>query len=362
MKIVVIGLSITSSWGNGHATTYRALLREFAARGHEVLFLERDVPWYAAHRDFTEDDLLDVALYGSFDELDRHHSRTVREADAVIVGSYVPEGARIINWVLGTAFGTVSYYDIDTPVTLERLRMRNCDYLDASQIPEFDLVLSFAGGRTLSRLESEFGARRAVAFHCSVDPALYYPEKSAEKWLMGYLGTYSDDRQPGLEKLLLGPAERWAEGNFVVAGPQYPDTVRWPANVERIEHLPPANHRGFYNSQRFTLNLTRADMKEAGHAPSVRLFEAAACGTPIISDRWDGLEEIFEPGKEILIVDSGQDVLEILREISPDEAARIGAAGREKVLADHTAAHRAEELEHYLIDISEMSLAVPIMR
>jgi spore maturation protein CgeB len=163
------------------------------------------------------------------------------------------------------------------------------------------------------------------------------------------MGTYSPDRQRQLTHLLLLPARSWWSGRFVVVGPQYPASLRWPANVRRIEHLAPSQHRAFYNSQRFTLNLTRADMRQAGFSPSVRLFEAAACGTPIISDTWDGLADILRPGKEVLLAQSEADVLAYVRDLPEERRLEIGARARERVLAEHTAAHRAAELEGHVM-------------
>ncbi|MEX1049841.1 MAG: glycosyltransferase, partial [Akkermansiaceae bacterium] len=231
---------------------------------------------------------------------------------------------------------------------LARMERGDCDYLSPELIPRFQLFLSFAGGQTLRRLEDEFGSPCARAFYCSVDPAHYFPESHALRWDLGYLGTYSDDRQAGLHRLLLEPARAWKAGRFIVAGSQYPEGIAWPSNVERVEHLPPAEHRQFYNSQRFALNITRCEMIAAGHSPSVRLFEAAACGTPIISDWWEGIDEFFEPGKEILIARDTEDVIELLRHLPPAEALKVGAAGRRRVLASHTAMHRAGELEAHL--------------
>jgi spore maturation protein CgeB len=180
---------------------------------------------------------------------------------------------------------------------------------------------------------------------CAVDPDLYFPESAPAAIDLGYLGTFSADRQPKLEQLLLEPARRWADGRFAVAGPQYPAAIAWPDNVERTEHVPPHGHRAFYGSQRFTLNLTRADMVAAGFSPSVRLFEAAACGTPIISDAWPGLETVLEPEREILLASSADDVLRHLRNLPGERRRAIGAAARARILKAHTAAHRAIELE-----------------
>jgi spore maturation protein CgeB len=345
LNVVILGLSITSSWGNGHATTYRGLVRGLSARGHNILFLERDAPWYATNRDMPFPPFCRTELYSSLEDLSKRFALAVRNADFVMVGSYVPEGAAVGAWVLNTARGVTGFYDIDTPVTLAKLSARDCEYLDPCLVSQYDIYLSFTGGPILHQLEQEYGAKRARAFYCSADPELYFPQQRPKKWDMGYLGTYSRDRQPALDLLMIEPARKRHKGRFVVAGPQYPDTIPWPQNVERIDHVSPDAHRGFYNSQKFTLNITRAEMIRTGYSPSVRLFEAAACGTPIISDSWDGLETIFEFGSEILISRSPEDTLLYLHEVSDDEAHAIGKRARERVLSQHTADHRAAELE-----------------
>ncbi|SDN70010.1 Spore maturation protein CgeB [Methylobacterium phyllostachyos] len=351
MRLVVLGLSLSSSWGNGHATTYRALLKAFAARGHAVLFLERDVPWYAAHRDLPDPDFCDLALYADLDGLDGH-SAAIAGADAVIVGSYVPDGIAVGARVRGWARGVTAFYDIDTPVTLATLEAGTCAYLAAEQIADYDLYLSFTGGPTLRRLERAYGAPAARALYCSVDPEAYPALDRPARYDLSYLGTYSPDRQPTLERLLIEPARRAPDLRFAVAGPQYPAGIDWPANVERIEHLPPDRHPDFYAASRYTLNVTRADMVRAGWSPSVRLFEAGACGTPILSDRWDGLDTLLVPEFEILLPDGPDDVLAILGGQSEAERRRLGMAARAAILARHTAAARAAELERYLGEVA----------
>jgi spore maturation protein CgeB len=354
MKLVILGLSITSSWGNGHATTYRALVRELAARGHEVVFLERDVPWYAEHRDLAKPSFCETHLYPSVAALKRRFRNVVRDADAVVVGSFVPEGIAVGQWVVSVARGTTAFYDIDTPVTMAMLDAGTCEYLEPSLVARYDLYLSFTGGPTLDVLERRYGSPMARPLYCAVDPSIYFPERldHDHDHDLGYLGTYSDDRQPALRRLLIDPARAWRDGRFVVAGPQYPDRIRWPRNVRRIEHLSPGEHRAFYNAQRFTLNVTRAAMVKAGYSPSVRLFEAAACGVPIISDPWPGLDSVFEIGREILVARSTDEVLALMR---MDERTRseIGVRARRRVLREHTAAHRAGELESYVAEAIE---------
>ncbi len=352
LRIVILGLSITSSWGNGHATTYRALVKALAARGHDVLFLERDVPWYATQRDLPDPPFGRTCLYASLDELKDRFRDAIRQAGLVIVGSYVLNGVEVGEWVIDQAEGVTAFYDIDTPVTLAKLTQQDYEYLSPALIPCYDLYLSFTGGPLLKRLQREYHARRPRALYCSVDPDLYYPEQEEGEYDLGYLGTYSDDRQLPLNRLLLESARRWPQGRFVVAGPQYPATVEWPRNVRRIEHLPPGKHRRFYNAQRFTLNVTRAPMVTAGYSPSVRLFEAAACGVPVITDAWRGLDEFFTPGDEIFVCHSADNALQYLTEMPEPERRRVGEHALQRVLSAHTAAHRAATLESYFDEVA----------
>ena len=341
MKLVFLGLSLSSSWGNGHATTYRALIGALSKQ-HEVLFLERDQPWYAENRDMPNPNFCRLAFYNHIQDL--HQFRTeIATADAVVIGSYVTEGAAVARLIEDWVQGVFCFYDIDTPVTLSKLRRGDADYISADTIPLFNLYLSFTGGPTLQRLQKEFGAQAAVALYCSVDDTRYHSMALQQRWDLGYLGTYSDDRQPALERLLIEPARRLPDKRFVVAGPQYPAHIAWPGNVERIEHLPPASHAGFYNAQAWTLNITRADMVAAGYSPSVRLFEASACGTPIISDPWPGLETIFSPKQEIAMASTSDDVIAALS-MPEEERVRLGEAGQARCLANHTATHRATDL------------------
>jgi spore maturation protein CgeB len=350
LNIVVIGLSVTSSWGNGHATTYRALLGALAQRGHTVTFLERDVPWYREHRDLENPSGWSVRLYNSLADLPRQFSDLVATANLVIVGSYVPDGISIAEWVTSQAQGITAFYDIDTPVTLAGIES-GLDYIAPRLIPRFDLYLSFSGGPVPAMLEDTYGSPMARVLYCSADLCAYRPHTAAPKWSLGYLGTYSEDRQPNLEQLLIAPAHQLGDERFVVAGSKYPAELNWPDNVERIEHLAGESHAAFYSAQRFALNVTRADMRMLGFSPSVRLFEAAACGTPIISDRWPGLETLFAPS-EILLADGPRDVIQILTAMSEDTRLSIAEQARRRVRNDHTPDHRARQLESYFLEVA----------
>jgi spore maturation protein CgeB len=357
LKIVILGLSITSSWGNGHATTYRGLVRELCARGHEVLFLERNTEWYSSNRDLPNPPYGRTELYDSVKELKSRFATAIRDADFVIVGSYVQDGIVFGEWVNKIAQGVTAFYDIDTPVTMSNLIKGRADYISAELIPRYRIYLSFTGGPLLNYIEEHYGSPMARPLYCSVDANIYFPEQREMRWDLGYMGTYSDDRQPTVDRLLLEPARQWKKGRFTVAGPQYPRSLRWPRNVKRFTHLPPGKHRGFYNSQRFTLNVTRVNMIAAGFSPSVRLFEAAACGTPIISDSWPGIETFFKPGEEILISNSSDETLLYLKDVSELDRRRLSSRARERVLSEHTARHRAAELENYVLEVLKPAFA-----
>jgi spore maturation protein CgeB len=351
LDIVIFGLSITSSWGNGHATTYRALIKALAARGHTITFLERDVPWYRENRDLRSSPFCRIELYDSLKSVSQRYGSLVAEADVVMLGSFVPDGAVLGDWITSVTRGITAFYDIDTPVTLSRLERGHAEYITPSLIPRFNVYLSFTGGPTLQLIDDIYGSPRARALYCAADIQKHVPVETPEKWTLGYIGTYSDDRQPLLEQFMLEPARRLPAQRFVVVGAQYPRSIRWPANVEQIEHLPPDQHSEFYCSQRYTLNLTRPDMVTAGYSPSVRLFEAGACGVPVISDQWPGLDTFFTPGSEILLADGADSVVRILAEVPDMQRRKIAAAARNKVLKHHTAEHRAIEFERYVEEV-----------
>ncbi len=351
MKLVVYGLSITSSWGNGHATTYRALLRALARRGHRILFIEKDVEWYRSHRDMPDPGFCTVQLYESWAQDEATLLAAAADADAILVGSYFADATEASRALFAQARCPVLFYDIDTPITLAALRAEGrIAYLDAVDIPHYAAYLTFTGGPVLQELERRFGAKKAVALFCSVDPDLYRPSALRTEFQadLSYLGTYAADRQIKLLRLLDEPASLLPTASFLVAGPLYPSDTRWRSNVRHLDHVAPADHPAFYSSSRFTLNLTRDDMVQAGHSPSVRLFEASACGAAILSDDWAGLSDLLTPGEEILLPKDSAEVADMLQHLTDGERVRIGANARIRILAEHTAAHRAVELEAVL--------------
>jgi spore maturation protein CgeB len=346
MKLVVFGLSVSSSWGNGHATLWRGLIRALAALGHQVVFYERDVPYYAGARDLTELPNSELKLYGSWDDILLEARADVRDADVSMVTSYCPDGVVASELVLSSASGVRAFYDLDTPVTLERLRRGEAvPYIGPGGLADFDLVLSYTGGAALIELEQRLGARRVLPLYGSVDPSVHYPVPPVDRYRadLSYLGTYAEDRQRALLQLFIEPARRQPAKRFLIGGAQYPSAFPWSDNIFFVRHLPPSEHALFYCSSRLTLNITRAPMAEMGYCPSGRLFEAAACGAPVLTDSWIGLDEFFRSGDEVLVAETTEQAVAAL-DISDEQLTRIARAARERVLADHTAERRATQL------------------
>lgn len=348
-NVVIFGLTVSSSWGNGHATVWRSLLRSFAALGNRATFFERDVPYYAHTRDMWQGEGYDLALYQEWPSIEQRAKQALADADAAIVTSYCPDALAATELVTDSNALRV-FYDLDTPVTLERLdRGETVEYLPPNGLASFDLVLSFTGGKALDDLRDRLGAKKVLPLYGSVDETKHRPVEARPRYEsdLSYLGTYAADRQEGVERLLVGAARVLPNKRFIIGGSLYPRDFPWTDNIWFLEHVPPPEHPAFYSSSRVTLNVTRAAMAKSGYCPSGRLFEAAACGTPILSDAWDGLDTFFEPGKEILTATSTDDAVRAIS-LDAEELAGIGRAARERVLADHTGVRRAEQLMQYL--------------
>ncbi|MDB5409934.1 MAG: hypothetical protein JWL84_4846 [Rhodospirillales bacterium] len=347
MKLVIFGLTVSSSWGNGHATLWRGLFRALLSQDCRIVFYERDVPYYAEHRDLRElPPGGTLRLYDDWAEAVAPAVRDLAYADIAIVTSYCPDGIAASNLVLSSAAGLRVFYDLDTPVTLARLAAGEAvGYIGPRGLADFDLVLSYTGGAALDELRSRLGARRVEPLYGSVDPEMHrrvaaLPQYAAD---FSYLGTYARDRQAALEMLFVEPARRLPNRRFVIGGAQYPGAFPWTSNTHFVRHLPPGEHAAFFSSSRLTLNVTRQPMAAMGFCPSGRMFEAAACGTPILTDWWDGLEAFFEPGSEIIVARDTDDALAAI-EMSEAQRNAIAVRARERALAEHTAERRAARL------------------
>jgi spore maturation protein CgeB len=344
LQILFFGLTISSSWGNGHATPYRALVRALHDLNLEVVFYEKDVPYYAKHRDFDRHDDCELILYTDWESIRSSALRRAQACDIVVTASYLPDGARISEELLGLEGPLHVFYDLDTPITLSRMQSEGVDYLRAELITRFDLYLSFTGGSILHVLEREFGARCALPLYGCVDPDLYHRVERQERFAcdLSFMGTYAPDRENCFRDLFLTPAERSPQQSFLLAGSMYPTEWQWPRGMKRMEHVAPSDHPALYSSSRATLNLTRSEMARSGYCPSGRFFEASACGTPLLTDEWQGLDSFFDLQQELLVVHSTEDVMRALA-LPDTELQRIATRARQRTLDEHTGRRRAEQ-------------------
>jgi spore maturation protein CgeB len=357
MKFVIFGLTVSTSWGNGHAMLWRGLISALVEQGHRVVFFEKDLPCHAPHRDLEElPPGAELVLYSSWEEVLPRVSRELAGADVGLVTSSCPDGATASRRVIESSVPVRCFYDMDTPLTLERAqRGEPVEYIPSEGLGYFDIVLSYTGGQALRALCTLLGARCVAPLYCSVDPGVHYPVPPRHSYLgdLSYLGTYAENRQAALQRLFLEPARRLPQRRFVIGGAQYPADFAWTPNLLFVRQLPPVEHSAFYCSSRITLNVTRGPLAEMGYCPSRRLFKAAACGVPVLTDDWKGLDTFFRVGEEILVARTTEDTLEALSR-SPEELARMGRAARERALTEHTATRRAEEL----VELMETALTL----
>lgn len=348
MKLTIFGLAITSSWGNGHATTFRALCNALHRRGHRIVFFEHNFEWYQNNRDLPEPEYCEVRIFEDWNQVLPQVRAELKDTDVALVGSYFPDGISALDEIIESNVPVKAFYDIDTPITIASLEQQGrTDYLLTRHLPELDIYFTFTGGPMLKKLETEFNVRFAAPLYCSFDPEKYHERPPVPRFEcdLSYMGTYAPDRQPKIEDLFCSSARRLPRHRFILAGPQYPKSISWPSNVERIMHLSPCYHAALYCSSRLVLNVTRRDMVMAGFSPSVRLFEAAACAAAMVSDNWPGLETFFVPGEEILLPQDRDDMVHYLTNIDVTELRRIGRAAQARVLAKHTSDARALEFE-----------------
>lgn len=346
MRIVIFGLTISSSWGNGHATLWRGLCKALQRVGHQVAFFERDVPYYANDRDWHSLPDGELVLYGQWQDVQRKAQAEVNQADFAIVTSYCPDAIAASQLIFDSPACVSVFYDLDTPVTLERLaRLQSVPYIPSEGLGAFDLVLSYTGGAALDALQDQLGARRVAALYGHADPELHRPAAPVDAYAaqLSYLGTYSDDRQSTLETLFVEAARQRPQSRFLIGGAQYPDNFPWSDNIYFVRHVSPGSHPAFFSSSTLTLNVTRDAMVRMGWCPPGRMFEAAACGAALVSDEWEGLDAFYTPGSEIITANSTGAVLDAL-DMERSAIAHMAARARERTLDEHTSAHRAAEL------------------
>ncbi|MEM6772639.1 MAG: glycosyltransferase, partial [Bacteroidota bacterium] len=315
IDLVIIGRSVLSSFENPTADLYRGLINQLAQHGHRTTFLEK--AYFGPKRpvrDMLRSPYCEVWTYSTTDDLLDQYTPVIQAADVVLLGSGVEDSERIAIWIAAEARGLKVYYDTDLAKTIHNLQQAEIagDCLSCRTIGNFNLFLSTTGGPTLEKLAEDNELTFARPLYESVDPYTFYRTDADKSYDLGFIGNYKSDRAELLEKTLLGPAQFTPNRRFSLAGGGYEITESWPSNVTYLEYLPAANMVDFYNRQRCSLVLSRGDRRNMGFTPTKRLLAAAACGVPVLTDNWEGLDYFLEPGREVFCVNDRESVLSAL--------------------------------------------------
>ncbi len=355
LDLVIIGRSILSSYSNPAADLYRGLINELARHGHRTTFLEPYDFAGIAHRDMLRSPYCEVWTYGDIDTLMEEYLPAIQSADVVMLGTGLAETNRIADWICQEARGLTIYYDTELGETAANLAdgCTHCNSLSQESIRSFNLYLSTTGGDALESLASTYQIRCARPLYESIDPFSYYRMDMEKTYDLGFMGNFRRDRRELLDALLLSPARSTPNRQFVLAGDNYPRSVKWPQNLTYLEHLPGTNHVDFYNRQSCNLFLGRTDRRLLGYTPSRQLLSAAACGVPVLTQHWRGLGEFFEDKQEVFCVAGEQDVLDILYGTDESIRRKAGNSARLRVLAEHTTAQRAQQLLGYWNEVAD---------
>lgn len=352
MNIAFFASSLVSAYWNGAATYYRGMVRALHERGHQVTFYEPDAFGRQQHRDMDDPPWARVVVYSA--ETEAEVLRTVeqaRGADLVVKASGVGVHDALLEKAVLDLQGPgtlVAFWDVDAPATLDRMHGDAADPLRAL-VPRYDLVLTYGGGEPVRSAYLGLGARECVPIYNALDPATHHPVKPDARFEgdLGFLGNRLPDREARVEQFFLHAAERLPQRRFLLGGSGWQDKPM-PANVNYLGHVYTADHNAFNCTPRAVLNISRESMARYGFSPATRVFEAAGAAACLITDAWEGLEQFFEPGREMLVARDGDEVAAHVEALDADSARRVGQAAYARVLAEHTYAHRAAQLDALL--------------
>ncbi|TFZ04335.1 CgeB family protein [Ramlibacter rhizophilus] len=352
MKIAFFASSLVSAYWNGAATYYRGMVRALHERGHHITFYEPDAFERQQHRDMDDPPWAEVVVYGAGSEAEV--LRTVeraRGADLVVKASGVGVHDALLERAVLDLQGPstlVAFWDVDAPATLDRLHGDAQDPFHAL-VPRYDLVLTYGGGEPVRRAYRGLGARECVPIYNALDPSTHHPVPPDPRFdgELGFLGNRLPDREARVEAFFLDAARRLPQARLLLGGSGWQDKPL-PANVKYLGHVYTADHNAFNCTPRAVLNISRESMARYGFSPATRVFEAAGAAACLITDAWEGLEQFFEPGREMLVAASGEEVAAHVEALDAERARRIGRAAYERVLAEHTYAHRAAQLDALL--------------
>jgi spore maturation protein CgeB len=358
MRIAFFGSSLVSAYWNGACTYYRGIVRALDALGHEVAFYEPDALDRQRHRDIADPPWARVVVYPVPDAsaVRAVVADAAADADVVIKAS----GVGVFDDVLEAAVlearprtGLAIFWDVDAPATLTRLESDPSDPLRAL-VPEYDLVLTYGGGERVVNRYREVGARGCVPIYNALDPDTHHPVPPEDRYAgdLSALVNRLPDREARVEEFFFSALAALPSRRFVLAGAGWEDRVGGLPNLRYLGHLPPGEHNAFNCSPLAVLNVTRDSMVINGFSPATRVFEAAGAGACLISDEWEGLDQFLTPGEEVIACSDGAAVARALSELDRGTAQEIGLRARERMLAEHTYAHRAREFERALSDVS----------
>ncbi len=351
MNIAFFGSSLVSAYWNGAATYYRGVLRHLAERGHRITFYEPDAFERQQHRDIPDPDWARVVVYPATEAGVARSLEDARGADLVVKAS----GVGVFDELLEAAVldirrpgGLAVFWDVDAPATLDRMEADPRDPF-RPLVPKYDLVLTYGGGNPVVDAYRGFGARDCIPVYNALDPSTHHPVAPDPRFEadLGFLGNRLPDREARVEEFFLKAAAVLPERTFLLGGNGWNDKPM-PANVSYLGHVYTRDHNAFNCTPQAVLNISRESMARYGFSPATRVFEAAGAGACLITDEWVGIEMFLEPGREVLVARDGDEVAARLRELTPEQARRIGEAARSRVLSEHTYAHRAAQVESVL--------------
>lgn len=351
MKIAFYGSSLLSSYWNGAATYYRGVLRDLAARGHEISFYEPDAFDRQQHRDIDPPEWARVVVYPATTDGLSAVLREAAGADAVVKASGVGVfDTELLEGLIAHAAPEALrlFWDVDAAATLDEMA-RAPDHPVRRALPALDLVLTYGGGAPVVEAYRRFGAVDCVPVYNAVDPSTHFPVAPDMRFDadLAFLGNRLPDREARVEEFFFRPVAMLPHRSFLIGGNGWQDRPM-PANVRALGHVPTADHNGFNSTPLAVLNIARDSMAEMGWSPATRLFEAAGAGACLITDAWPGIEMFLKPGDEVLVARDGQDVAELLSGLTRERARAIGDAARRRVLAEHSYERRGEQVDALL--------------
>jgi spore maturation protein CgeB len=351
LNISFFGSSLVSAYWNGAATYYRGLIRALHERGHRITFYEPDAYDRQQHRDIPDPDWARVKIYKATDEAALDTLEQAEESDLIIKCSGVGVNDELLEAAvleLKKPETLVAFLDVDAPATLDRIQN---DPEDAfrSLIPEYDLILTYGGGQPVIDAYLAAGATECVPIYNALDPHTHFPVPAEPRFEgdLGFLGNRMPDREARVEEFFLKAATLMPRQKFLIGGNGWQDKTL-PANVNYLGHVYTRDHNAFNCTPRAVLNVSRGSMARYGFSPATRVFEAAGAGACLITDKWEGIELFLESNREVLVAENGEQVAEHLQQLTPERAKEIGQAALKRVLAEHTYAHRAEQMEKVL--------------